>query len=127
MKIYNLGLYHIAVMDSDVDLCEAYRVGFIIASNGIFKCKEVFDKVKIPIVDKRKDYATEKGEHKDSFPIHLPSKIARKGYVVLREDFCKKNRVSKEKALELRRYSDYARIATKIVSFEQKGPQKLLK
>ena len=127
MKIYNLGLYHIAVMDSDVDLCEAYRVGFIIASNGIFKCKEVFDKVKIPIVDKRKDYATEKGEHKDSFPIHLPSKIARKGYVVLREDFCEKNKISLEEAKILHKSDEYAHMAAKIVSFEQKGPQKLLK
>ena len=51
MKVYNLGLYYIAVMDSEVGLCDAYRVGFIIASNGIFKCKEVFDKGEIPIVD----------------------------------------------------------------------------
>lgn len=127
MKIYNLRLYHIAEMDREVGLCEAYRVGFIIASNGIFKCKEVFDKGKIPIIDKRKDYAVEEGEHIDSFQIHLTSKIARKGYIVLREDFCKKNKISLEEAKILHKSDEYAHMAAKIVSFEQKGPQKLLK
>ena len=127
MGLYRVRLYNLATMDIDMNLYEAYCVGFIIASNGIFNCKEVFDEGKIPIVDKRKDYAIEDGEHVDSFHIHLKSRIAGKRHIVLREDFCKKNRVSKEKALELRRYSGYARIATKIVSFEQKGPQKVLK
>ncbi len=127
MGLYRVRLYNLATMDKDMNLYEAYRVGFIIVSNGIFNCEEVLDKGKIPIVDKRKDYAIEDGEHIDSFHIHLNSRIAGKRHIVLREDFCKKNRVSKEKTLELRRYSGYARIAVKIVSFEQKGPKKLLK
>ncbi len=127
MKVYNLGLYCIAVMDSDVNLCEAYRVGFIIASNGIFKCKEVFYKGEIPIVDKRKDYAVEEGEHIDSFQIHLPSKIARKRYIVLREDFCKKNEISLEEAKILYKSDEYAHMAAKVIGFEQNRAKKILK
>ena len=127
MKLYNLRLYHIAEMDREVGLCEAYRVGFIIASNGIFKCKEVFDKGTIPIVDKRKDYGVVEGEHIDSFQIHLPSKIARKRYIVLREDFCKKNEISLEEAKILHKSDEYAHMAAKVIGFEQNGAKKLLK
>ena len=127
MKLYNLRLYHIAIMDSDVDLCEAYRVGSIIASNGIFKCKEVFDKGEIPIVDKRKDYAVEEGEHRDSFLIHLPSRIVRKRYIVLREDFCEKNKISLETAKILHKSDEYAHMAAKVIGFEQNGAKIKLK
>ena len=75
MGLYKVRLYNLATMDKDMNLYEAYRVGFIIVSNGIFNCEEVFDKGKIPIVDKRKDYAIEDGEHIDSFHIHLNSRI----------------------------------------------------
>ena len=127
MKLYNLRLYHIAEMDRDVNLYEAYRVGFIIASNGIFNCKEVFDEGKIPIVDKRKDYVVEEGEHIDSFQIHLTSRTARKGYIVLREDFCKKNKISLKTAKILHKSDEYAHMAATVIGFEQKGPQKVLK
>ena len=127
MGLYKVRLYNLATMDKDMNLYEAYRVGFIIVSKGIFNCEEVFDKGKIPIVDKRKDYAIEDGEHIDSFHIHLNSRIAGKRHIVLREDFCKKNKISLEEAKILYKSDEYAHMAAKIVSFEQKGPQKVLK
>lgn len=126
MSLYRVRLFRLMEEDKNMGLYEAYTVGTIIASNGIFNCKEYLYKGKIPIVDRRKDYACQTGEHVGSYQIHLTPNIIKIGYIVLDEDFSKKNKMSKKDLIK----NDpllYASMAMKLLKAEQTPFKRLLK
>lgn len=126
MGLYELRLFRLMEEDRDVRLYEVYRVGTIIASRGIFNCKEYLYKGKIPIVDRKKDYTCEIGEHVGSYNLHLNSKIAKTGYVVLKEDFCKKNKIKMKDVIKFKP-EDYASMASKMIRYDQAPVKRLFK
>ena len=117
-KLYCVRLFRLLMDPTVSSKYQVYTVGSIIVSKKKKNCKEFLYGVDIPVVDIEIDANNN---------AYLSPEESEIGYVILKDDFTERNRLTTTKDLMKFNFDSYAEISMRLVKFEKETHKNYLK